>query len=95
MSAGHSGGLYGRLVEGHTPSPHGFPVLRWIFLYRHVVVITPVARLFPSPAVRFIDKLIASLFPSPRDESSLRRSSTRAGTDEFPTLASVFGQLLN
>ncbi len=31
-------------VEGHTPSPHGFPVLRSISVYRHAVVNTPVAR---------------------------------------------------
>src|SRR5271169_2967986 len=34
----------GRPVEGHAPSPHGFPVLRSISVYRHAVVITPVAR---------------------------------------------------
>src|SRR5271168_3715153 len=33
----------GRPVEGHAPSPHGFPVLRSISVYRHAVVITPVA----------------------------------------------------
>ena len=31
-------------VEGHAPSPHGFPVLRSISVYRHAVVNTPVAR---------------------------------------------------
>ena len=35
---------HGRLVEGHVPSPHGLPVLRSISVYRHAVVITPVAR---------------------------------------------------
>ena len=35
---------HGRPVEGHAPSPHGFPVLRSISVYRHAVVITPVAR---------------------------------------------------
>ena len=34
----------GRPVEGHAPSPHGFPVLRSISVYRHAVVNTPVAR---------------------------------------------------
>ena len=35
----------GRLVEGESaPSPLGFPVLRWISMYRHAVVNTPVAR---------------------------------------------------
>ena len=34
----------GRPVEGHVPSPHGFPVLRSISVYRHAVVNTPVAR---------------------------------------------------
>ena len=34
----------GHPVEGHAPSPLGFPVLRWISVYRHAVVITPVAR---------------------------------------------------
>ena len=32
------------LRKGHTPSPHGFPVLRSISVYRHAVVNTPVAR---------------------------------------------------
>ncbi len=35
---------HGRPVEGHAPSPHGFPVLRSISVYRHAVVNTPVAR---------------------------------------------------
>ena len=36
--------LAGVWLRGSTPSPIGFPVLRWISLYRHAVVITPVAR---------------------------------------------------
>ncbi len=36
--------LTGVWLKGSTPSPLGFPVLRWISLYRHAVVITPVAR---------------------------------------------------
>jgi len=35
---------HGCPVEGHAPSPHGFPVLRSISVYRHAVVNTPVAR---------------------------------------------------
>jgi len=35
---------HGRPVEGHAPSPRGFPVLRSISVYRHAVVNTPVAR---------------------------------------------------
>ena len=35
---------HGRPVEGHAPSPLGFPVLRALSVYRHAVVITPVAR---------------------------------------------------
>jgi hypothetical protein len=34
----------GRPLEGHAPSPHGFPVLRSISVSRHAAVITPVAR---------------------------------------------------
>src|SRR5208283_2849631 len=36
--------LAGVWLRGSAPSPIGFPVLRWISLYRHAVVITPVAR---------------------------------------------------
>ena len=36
--------LAGVWLRGSTPSPIGFPVLRWISMYRHAVVITPVAR---------------------------------------------------
>jgi hypothetical protein len=35
---------HGRPVEGHAHSPHGFPVLRSMSVYRHAVVNTPVAR---------------------------------------------------
>ena len=34
----------GHPVEGQRPHRLGFPVLRWISVYRHAVVITPVAR---------------------------------------------------
>jgi hypothetical protein len=36
--------LAGVWLRGSAPSPIGFPVLRWISMYRHAVVITPVAR---------------------------------------------------
>jgi len=36
--------LAGVWLRGSAPSPLGFPVLRWISMYRHAVVITPVAR---------------------------------------------------
>ena len=36
--------LAGVWLRGSAPSPLGFPVLRWISVYRHAVVITPVAR---------------------------------------------------
>ena len=36
--------LAGVWLRGSAPSPIGLPVLRWISLYRHAVVITPVAR---------------------------------------------------
>src|SRR5271157_5883419 len=41
---GPSLSLAGVWLRGSDPSPLGFPVLRWISVYRHAVVITPVAR---------------------------------------------------
>ena len=53
---------HGRPVEGHAPSPHGLPVLRWISVYRHAVVITPVARWVGSLVGRPIPTV--SLYPA-------------------------------